>query len=346
MKRIILILAVLKFTVFGYSQQANSGSNSSGLVYSLPKTELVLLLKIEKTSSKPGIFYQYSERYLATNKIITDESVRYRIVSAEISTQALPDSKRTFQLTPDKKSNLNLLSVNNKGLLCGINVSPISTKNSFSNTDFHAPKEAVNQPLLPLGEEYMLAGSVAKLAEGAAKQIYRIRESRLSLLTGDLEHLPSDGKSTQLMLDGLNKAEKELTELFIGSTVTSTETKIITISPEKPMSDEIVFRFSAHKGLVEKDDLSGNPYFISINPEQQISQSVSQGKHTEQNVLYTVNPVATKVLLSDGSKPLCTYQTLMPQFGSLIQVPAAVLEQLNVKISVDPSTGRLLSITK
>ena len=30
MKRIILILAVLTFTVFGYAQQLNSGSNSSG----------------------------------------------------------------------------------------------------------------------------------------------------------------------------------------------------------------------------------------------------------------------------------------------------------------------------
>ena len=38
-----------------------------------------------------------------------------------------------------------------------------------------------------------MAGSTAKMAEGAAFQIYAIRESRLSLLSGELEHLPADG---------------------------------------------------------------------------------------------------------------------------------------------------------
>ena len=44
-------------------------------------------------------------------------------------------------------------------------------------------------------EELLMAGSTAKQAEVAAKQIYRIRESRMNILTGDADNLPPDGEA-------------------------------------------------------------------------------------------------------------------------------------------------------
>ena len=72
-----------------------------------------------------------------------------------------------------------------------------------------------DEALMPLLEEQFMAGSVAKMAEGAAKQIYRLRETRLNLLAGDMEHVPADGVAMQLVLDELNKQEQALVELFL-----------------------------------------------------------------------------------------------------------------------------------
>lgn len=344
MKRINLIACFIMAVLFVSAQ--NQTTNEPGFVYSLPRTELNIILKIEKTVSKPGIYYQYSERYLATNKVITEESTKYRIAEASFYTSAQADPNRTYQVSPDKKSNLNFICVDAKGILTGINsdtkVSKTyvpSNKNNFSADKIAAPQ------LLPLGEEYMQAGSVAKLAEGAAKQIYRIRESKLSLLTGDLEHMPADGKSVQTMLDGLNKAEKDLTELFIGSTTITTEYKTISFQPTTALTDETAFRFSVHKGIVEKDDMSGNPYFLTVKPEMQAATAAT-GKNNTTYPVYTVIPARTKVTLSDGINVICSLETVMPQFGQLIPLPMSVIEQPNVKIQVDPLTGRLLSITK
>ena len=48
-------------------------------------------------------------------------------------------------------------------------------------------------------EELLMAGSTAKQAEVAAKQIYRVRESRLNILTGEADNLPPDGEAMKLV---------------------------------------------------------------------------------------------------------------------------------------------------
>ena len=61
-----------------------------------------------------------------------------------------------------------------------------------------------------------MAGSTARQAEVAAKQIYRIRESRLNILTGDADNLPPDGEAMKLVIQQLEEQEKALTNLFTG----------------------------------------------------------------------------------------------------------------------------------
>ena len=57
-------------------------------------------------------------------------------------------------------------------------------------------------------EELLMAGSTAKQAEVAAKQIYRIRESRLNILTGEADNLPPDGEAMKLVIQQLEEQEK------------------------------------------------------------------------------------------------------------------------------------------
>ena len=63
-------------------------------------------------------------------------------------------------------------------------------------------------------EEIIMSGSVAKMAELTAKEIYSIRESRNTIIRGQADNLPSDGESVKYFIEELNKQEQALLTLF------------------------------------------------------------------------------------------------------------------------------------
>lgn len=348
MKRFHILFLLVIFGLKSVGQEQIITENQASIVYSLPKKIIDIQIEVEKTTQKPGIYFQYSERYLATNQVILEEKTSYQLKSILLSTHSVADPKRMYVIQPVKKSMLNYISVNNKGILCGVNTATKSSDFSPVDSDKKLYSSNLNtSTILPLGEEYLMAGSVAKLAEGAAKQIYRIRESRLSLLTGDIEHLPADGASMQTMIEGLNKSEKELTELFVGKTIITTEKQTISISADSAMMNVIAFRLSTFKGLVDATDLSGNPYYLSIYPEK-IKQNPADPKlkNDKSEFINTILPAKTNIEISDGIKPICNITTDMPQFGVVIPASLTTIGTTNFKIQVDPQNGRLLSIEK
>jgi len=341
-----LIFAAIAFaSITVQAQQIQLTEGQPTLVYSLPKTEIQIEIVVEKTNIKPGMYYQYANRYLAIDDVQTTESTAYRLLNASFKTQTVADPKRTYAIQPAKKSILNQLSINKNGILCGVN---IPVKNSFTppKATYYKADASTKADILPLGEEYMMAGSISKLAEGAAKQIYRIRESRLGLLMGDVEHMPADGKSLQTMLDGLDKAEKELTALFTGKVSTTVERKLITIPSEGALKSFVAFRLSAFKGIVESNDLSGAPYFVQLSTAINANQRAAAKKESEQLNLYTLIPARADLELTDGINTICSLQTDLPQLGVTVPVSADILSIPAVKISIDPTNGRLLSVEK
>lgn len=343
MKKRFLLSVLLVISLLAKAQAPFSLSEGeSALVYSLPKTVFCIEVQTEKTTQKPGKFYRYSERYLATNKVTTEEKTTYKLKNIVVKTRAVADPNRTYSIVPNGNLQTSRLSVNAQGILCGINT-PAEPETAPAKV-CDAPKtETSNQDaLLPLGEEYMMAGSEAKLAEGAAKQIYRIRESRMGLLTADIDKLPADGESLKSMLEGMNKLEKKLTELFIGQTNTEIETQTLYLTPTASVNNEVLFRLSALKGLVASDDLSGVPYYISVTPAEKATAGPKS--KSENGALYTVLPVSTQLSIGDGVSTIYSNQFFVPQFGKTISLPESLFKQAHLKVRVDQQTGRLLGI--
>ena len=344
MKKLFLFFILFASTVLVSAQKPFVLiEGQPAMVYSLPKTKLCVEVEIEKLNQKPGVFYRYSERYLATSNVIIEEKTTCHLKSVSVKAIAIPDSTRTYQIVPNVSSQLSHLCVNEQGILCGINVPVFTEKTINENQTIHNDNDPAGN-LLPLGEEYMMAGSEAKLAEGAAKQIYRIRESRLSLLTADVEKLPADGASMKLMLQGLDKMERQLTELFIGSTNVEVQVQKIQLTPSAAVNNEVLFRLSALRGLVAADDLSGIPYYITVKP-QVVPQSAADLKaKIEKPGLYYILPASTEVTVGDGVNTNFSGQFFVPQFGKVVPLPESLFKQRNIKVLVDQQTGRLLSI--
>ncbi len=311
-------------------------------VYSLPKTEFCFEIEIEKTLQKPGQFNQFTERYLATNKVITEEKTLYRLKTITVKPNAIPDPKRTYQI--ESKEN-NFITVDNSGLLCGVNVASAIQKHEKQYFESEKKDADVNS-LLPLTEEFLMAGSTAKLAEGAAKQIYRIRESRMTLLSGDMDHLPSDGKAFESMIQGLNKSEQELTELFTGKQIVEIQKHKIYLVPDSAYTNQVLFRLSALRGLVDAADLGGSPYYITFKSDKVKVILTNSKSKTENSTLNTILPANTKVTISDGVKTYYSGAFFIPQFGVIIPVSEQILNIPKVKIKIDNQTGRLLEVEK
>ena len=344
MKRILFFFTFAYTCTIGFSQGTFTlVDDQSTFVYSLPKTELVIEIQTEKITQQPGMFFKYSERYLATNKVIVDEKVTHNLKSIKITTRAVPDSSRTFNYVMNKSNRVHL-SINALGILCGVNVPSTIIEPKCTQLPICKDYVCSKASLLPLGEEFLMAGSESKLAEGAAKQIYRIRESRISLLTAEVEKLPADGSSFSVMMEGLDKKERELTELFIGTTKTEILTKQLVISPKSAINNQVLFRLSALRGIVASDDLSGAPYYISIEPSAIISIAADPKEKKVPAGIYTVLPSVTRITVNDGVSQIFSDRFQIPQFGKIVPLDEETLKQANIKVFVDDQTGRLIRI--
>lgn len=351
MKKLFLVALLAAGFTAVQAQKPFNHSDEPVLVYSLPATELVFDLEIEKVTEKPGVFYQYSQRYLATTGVVTEESLSYQLKSVRMTTRPVVDKALRFSVSPDLVPGLVLTS---EGLLAGVNV-PSPRKVIKERHIEHRMDTPLARPegMIALNQEYMMAGSTAKMAEGAAYQIYALRESRLNLLSGEMENLPADGESLKLMLQGLDRQERELTELFAGQVRKETFRHRITLIPDSSQHEALLFRLSAKRGIVASDDLGGEPYYIAIDHETIPQQApvVVKAKGSKKSktpppvvALYTVLPVNATIEVSDGVNTLLREQTSISHFGVLLPHDASLFKSKTIQMEVDPATGRMVRI--
>lgn len=309
------------------------------VIYSLPKTVLVLELEVSKVTEKPGPYFNYSDRLLALKDVVKEQKTYWEISNVRVYDKGVPDKNKTFELT-DKNANIQLTR---EGLICGINypcpvdsepvkIKDKSTKDKEDNASFDN---------MVLTEDQLVANNVSKMAENAAKQIFRIRDSRLNLITGDNEKLPADGESLKLMLKKMDQAEASLMELFTGKKIKSTITRTVEITPDKGMKNEVIMRFSTLNGLVDKDDLSGTPFYMTVtNEKNQLSSASTKG---ESGYFYNI-PAKARVEISFGDKPFFDEIIPVAQFGSVQALPDKLAKK--GKVRYEPKTGTILSIEK
>lgn len=344
MKRLFLTIAILLPTLLFAQKSINEGE--SVITYSLPKTQFVVEVVSEKITEIPGQFYQYSERFLATKDVITKPKTYYKLREIKIKTTTLPDETRTYQIVPSKRSLASNISVNDKGILCGLNIQPTNDDSVNEEVILSEKKSQESKKLLPLNEEYMFAGSVAKMAEGAAKQIYRIRENRVDLLSGDVENMPLDGSSLKTFIQQMDEQEAELTKLFVGKVEKETVSQFFAYIPTHKADSEVLFRFSDFNGLVSAEDLSGTPYYLTLNFEEikivpkEKKRSWFGGKDEE---IFVLLPITATVKIESLEDKLFEDNIVIPQLGVVIPMPIESIDKYS-RVFVSPKTGRLLTI--
>lgn len=256
--------------------------NNYGIAYSLPKTAIIVTADYTKTTRKVGEFYQYAERYLSIKNPIIENEVVYTLDKIDASTHGIADKDKSYLVEFRSNTTSPFVTLTKDGLICAIN-----DDYAFAKEETAVPQIAKSAQLPDphnfLSEEILRAGSTAKQAELIAKQIYRLRESRNNILTGEADNMPPDGEAYRLVMTQLEEQEKALTAMFAGTEIVEKGTKDFTIIPdEKNIDNRIIFRFSTKLGIVDANDLSGTAVSLTLkNKEPREQQILTQKEEKE-----------------------------------------------------------------
>lgn len=346
MKQTIMILAAL-LLASSYTTAQVVQENEAAIVYYMPKTELLITLEYDVITQTPGVFYQYASRYLGINDVITESKTQYSLTHITTRTHTSADKERAYQVVAQKGIQTQLLTLSEDGRLLGYNITY-----PFYNPPVNTitPPEAIlpiAQPM-PLLEEQLIAGTTAKMAEGAAKQIYRIRETRLNLLAGEVEHVPADGVAMKLVLEELDKREQALVDLFVGTTTKQHHSSSISYYPKENVNNEIICRFSQHSGVVDSNDLSGSPITLtSKSSKPSLYEAEIDTKAPLLSQIYYNLPGETTISIKYNGKQMSKGTYTIAQYGVAIPLAQDLFTGKQTPIiHIHPNTGNIQSIQR
>jgi len=358
MKRISIFFFILFAIGIFTNAQTNvlkmsaTKSTNYGVTYYLPKTMLVVNANYSKTTQKAGPYAKYAEKYLGVKdqSVVLEDKTYYTLNKVTAESKGVADKNASYLVEFKPKTTSPFVYLTDDGLICTINA---DYEPESGNKKIAVPKQTSELPTPPphsvYTEEYLQAGSVTKMAEVAAKQIYKLRDSRTDLLTGNADNAPRDGEGMKIVLANLEAQEKALTELFLGTTAVESFDKSFEIEPVSNIDKEVLFRFSKYFGIVDKDDLSGSPVYINIrNLEDSETQEIVDPKRKAkepQSIVYNLpGKAAVEVFYGVNSIYKNTFSVV--QFGSK-QILALSLfddKKAPVKVYFYPETGAIKQI--
>ena len=321
--------------------------NDYALNYYLPKTVTEIEFVASKTTRKAGEYYQYARKYLGISDVITEDSETWHLESATITSRGEANTDERYQLT-FKSGQTPYIFVSEEHTILSVNTAP--------DTNITTTATAANQDVIndidsskALSSDILMSGSIAKMAEMAAKQIYRIRESRMDILTGDADNMPADGESLRIVIEQLEQQEQALTALFEGTTSVEYVTKKMVYTPTDNVENQVVLRFSEHLGFVDASDLCGAPIYLSVDVTERGEYPLDNKgvvKKVPKGALAYNIPGKIDISLHFDSKTLAREELSVAQLGVVFGLDPALLSRKKERTYVvfDPTTGGITQI--
>ena len=351
----IAVRTALSLTAAGIQAQnvqklSASKANDYGLVYTLPKTVVDITIEAEHTEKTPGEFYNYAKLKLGKNDAITRKEKSVGIKSVTIVPRGVPDpdNRWTVQFKAGATPYI-ILADNNCPV--AVNTEQIAATDAVELPD---PVEAAPTPLetaaagQAITQEMTLSSSLSKRADLAAQRIFELRENRSDLISGQADNTPPDGKSLQLALDNLSAQEAALTAMFEGTTKKYTTVSTITFEPDsESINDELFVRLSPIDGIVDANDLSGTPIYISVDILEQGELPLDdkgEVKNFPKGAFAYNIPGRALISLTYNGKVVASQEVSLAQLGVTFGLDPKLFtdKRQPSKLQLDPTTGAII----
>lgn len=354
MKNFIIILSLLfPVQIMAQTKVVKKNAvkaNDFGVTYSLPKTALVVEAEVTKVTCKAGPYYQYADKYLNINDVVTEDHVFYELNDVTLENRGLPDEEQTYIISFKAGTVAPYAYLTEDGLLCSINA-PYEPEQGEGDEERIGKnvKTTATPTASVLSEELLMAGSTAKQAEVAAKQIYRIRESRLNILTGDADNIPPDGEAMKIVIQQLEEQENALTALFVGTKIREPQFYDVTVIPSENMEQEVLFRFSPYLGILDADDLGGTPVYMNLTATERAPvldpKEAEKKEKSLKGIIYNI-PGKADVEIYSQTKNYFKGCVQITQFGTREGLASVMFEDKKAPVQVYfyPETGAIKQI--
>lgn len=346
MKKIFLLL-VGAMTVSAVSAQVLK-EDESALVYYSPKTTIALEFSYTVEHFERGQYAEYADALLGISDIVMETGSVCTLKDVRVGTAVSTDYNRPHKVVNDGAFPL-LLTINDKGLLTGYNVLPLPQKQMPRKEHERKKHEHECPPtrVAPYPEDVLKAANPQAQALEIAKQIFHLRETRMYLLNGEVEHAPADGEAMKLVLEELDNQERALTELFIGRKHMRHEHKTVRVEPS---NEGALLFFSEENGFTDSDNIDADTIEVRMLCQQQEAQPLDpKAKKKAQDlsqIVYNVPGYCTVNVLYQG-KSLADNKIPVAQFGIDVALPKKMFTGKELpKITFSEKTGNIVSISK
>lgn len=339
----------LLVTLSSNAQDVNNytpGLMEEGVVYYLPKTQLEIKVTATKVTYTPGELCQYANRYLRLQGISSKPSEHWEIQSVSVTPVGIPDVSKAYSIKLKDKMVTSQVELTKNGIIKAINTTAPKEKKQPEAVAPEKPKRV--DPRSFMTEEILLAGSSNKMAELIAREIYNIRESKNSLTRGQADYMPQDGAALKIMLNNLEEQEKAMTEMFSGFTERTEKSFTFYVVPEEEIREQVIFRFSKKLGVVKENDLSGQPFYLTVADETTLPPADEEAKAKKklEGVIYNI-PGKAIVTIENYEKVFYEAELQIAQFGETeVLIDNLFNKKINTRVIFNPQTGGIMKIDK
>ena len=356
MKRILSVILAVWTCAACFAQTEVSpyrpGVTPEGITYFLPRTTLRVVLRVTRTQFTPGEYARYASRFLRLKDVTLEPREEWAITSATIETFGQADPTKAYTIRLNPKSAAPLVGLADDGRLLSVNATaPTPAEPTPAAGPTPVGPTVTLDPADFKTQEILAAGSTLKMAELAAAEIFDIRENRSLLAKGQADFMPKDGEQLRLMMEGLDKQEQGLLSLFIGTKRTDERTLIVDYVPTGEVDDHLLFRFSRHYGLVDADDLSGQPYYLRIKdlhslPAEEADPAAAKNRKAEvEDLRYCVPGKAQVTLYDDAGQALYAVNAMLSQLGRIEHLGGDLFnKRFTTRVLLSPVTGGIQRI--
>ena len=259
----------------------------------------------------------------------------------------IADHERAFSIKLKNKTSAPLVALARDGRLLAINADAQSLSQIPQPRQVD-DKRPMEDPAKYKTQEILAAGSKEKMAELTANEIFDIRESRSQLSKGQADYMPKDGEQLKLMLSNLDRQEEGLLKLFTGTDRTDTITFVLKITFDHSFENKIICRFSTFLGLVDANDLAGEPVYLTIEEQKEATEPKDNADKPQKAIPGVRYCVPGKALIRLKSKETEYLKAILPvaQFGKIENLGNELFNKhFNTHVTFDETTGGIIKVT-
>ncbi len=340
--------AALLLSLNANAQILNAGQPApvGAIIYSLPSTTISLKVTADHESFIAGPYAKFAQKYLGIEARETSGET-YTISSIEMIPyiEADPSVSVAVNLGTAKNASANFLNFCSQGLIIAsdsytgkatqwrfpsvANEDQFAASSATSNlanrttTLYKTVKTATGLEKVPVQQTQVVEKSVEKKAEETASMIFKLRQKRMEIITGDTDATYS-GEAMDAAVKEITRLEQEYLSLFIGKSVQDQQSVVFDVVPKAGNASQmyIAFRISDTQGLVPASNMGGRPIVLELQREAEAGVA-SESATTSKDRIFYRKPATMLVKVLDGQKLLMQSRIPVYQLGETLSIPLA-----------------------